>query len=157
MNTDFLSNMSTMHSKADKRLHRPAQAGVPDGLRAGGKPTPPLRYGAFLSHPDGFPCSVRRPSRWRRTPELPAAAADLGLSIHSDRYVPAGAELEVAIPLRGDEQRFRGEVVLVRELTDGYELGIWLATPDDAVRATLVEHICQIESGLSRRDGRLPQ
>lgn len=143
--------MSTMHTNVSPYVRRPAQAGVPDVVSAGGQPTPPLRYGAFLRHPDDFPCSVRRSPRWRRSRERCSDAADLGLSIHSQRYVPAGAMLEVSIPLRGENQLFQGEVVLVRELTEGYELGIWLATPDDAVRARLVEHICQVESTLSHR------
>ena len=61
--------------------------------------------------------------------------------------------MELSIPLRGDVQKFQGTVVMVREIPGGYDIGLWLATADDASRARLVEEICHLECYLQgKRD-----
>jgi hypothetical protein len=119
----------------------------------------PARFDAvrndFIQHPAQFPIRYRRrdvlPWRNRR---MDSAAGDLGLSFHSAKYIPAGTRIELEIPLRGDSQRFAGTVVMVREEAEGYEIGLWLASPDDATRARIVERICHTECYLrSRQSG----
>ena len=105
----------------------------------------------FIPHPHAFPIEIRRLRPKRRDPYAlyePPVSGDLGLRFTIDKYLPSGSEIEIAIPLRGETQRFNGTVVLVRETAGGWELGVWLATPDDASRARLVEQICHLESKL---------
>jgi hypothetical protein len=55
------------------------------------------------------------------------------------------------IPLRNEVQTFAGEVVLVREIARGFQIGVWLDTKADSARARLVERICHMESYLTAR------
>ena len=45
-------------------------------------------------------------------------------------------------------QKFRGKVVLVRNMGDYFEIGIWLTQAADVHRARIVEQICHIETYL---------
>lgn len=106
----------------------------------------------FIPHPAQFPL------RYRRRPTLPwlnrkpeSVAGDVGLSFHSAKYIPAGTRIELEIPLRGHIQRFAATVVMVRERPQGYEIGLWFASPDDAIRARIVEKICHTECYLRSR------
>jgi hypothetical protein len=107
----------------------------------------------FIPHPAQFPL------RYKRRPVLPwrgrkadaAVAGDVGLSFHADKYIPAGTRIEVEIPLRGHAQRFSATVVMVRERPQGYEIGLWFSSADDAVRARIVEKICHTECYLRAR------
>lgn len=108
--------------------------------------------GDFIPHPAQFPL------RFRRRPTLPwlnragaRSGGDIGLSFIADRYVAAGSRLDVEIPLRGQVQRFRTRVVMVREVDHGFELGLWFANRDDALRARIVEQICHTECYLRSR------
>lgn len=110
-------------------------------------------HGGFLRHPDTFPLHSRRLllDIFRRD-ALPQSG-DIGLLFRSSRFVRPGTRLEISIPLRGETQKFRGEVVMVRAGDNGYEIGLWLDDQQDCGRARLVEQICHIESHLqSRRD-----
>ncbi|MEM7542156.1 MAG: PilZ domain-containing protein [Pseudomonadota bacterium] len=112
-------------------------------------PQAPYAPGDFVHHPQGFPIRIRRPSLLERMrPIQRLASSETGLCFYSDRYYAPGSELEVEIPLRGVSQSFRAEVVLVRELDDGYEIGVCLNSAEDAHRAKLVERICHTESQL---------
>lgn len=106
----------------------------------------------FIAHPPQFPLRFRRRSLlpWRVS-AAPGGGGDIGLSFHSSKYLPAGAGIELEIPLRGTIQRFSATVVLVREQADGYEIGLWFASPDDAARARIVERICRTECYLQSR------
>jgi hypothetical protein len=118
----------------------------------------PARFDAvrndFIPHPAQFPIRYRRrdvlPWRNRR---MDSTSGDVGLSFHSAKHIPAGTRIELEIPLRGDTQRFAGTVVMVREQADGFEIGLWLASPDDATRARIVERICHTECYLRSRRG----
>ncbi|MEX2479928.1 MAG: PilZ domain-containing protein [Gammaproteobacteria bacterium] len=107
----------------------------------------------FIAHPPQFPLRFRRHSLlpWR-APAAPDGGGDIGLSFHSSKYLPAGARIDLEIPLRGTTQRFSATVVLVREQADGYEIGLWFASPDDASRARIVEKICRTECYLRSRE-----
>ena len=100
----------------------------------------------FIPHPAQFPIRYRRRNvlPWRNR-STDSTSGDLGLSFHSAKYIPAGTRIELEIPLRGDIQRFAGTVVMVREEAEGFEIGLWLASPDDATRARIVERICHTE------------
>ncbi len=100
----------------------------------------------FIPHPQKFPLEFRRQRvRGWLMRDKPAPSSDLGLSFVSRKYIPTGSRMELAIPLRGVVQKFHGTVVMVREITAGYEIGLWLASADDASRARLVEEICHLE------------
>lgn len=100
----------------------------------------------FIPHPPQFPLRYRRHAVLPWRPDPPAGVAgDIGLSFHSPKYIPAGARLDLEIPLRGAIQRFTATVVLVRENPSGYEIGLWFASADDATRARIVEKICHTE------------
>ena len=136
--------------------YRPAGAGMPDYVPPLADPAVHGDGETFLYHPPSHPLSfrTRRVPWWRRP--APDAPANLGIVFRSDRYVAAGSILEIEIPLRGQSQQFRGEVVLVRELSDGFEVGLWLESDADARRARIVEQVCHIESYLKQkrlRDG----
>jgi len=106
----------------------------------------------FIPHPAQLPIRFRRPATlpWKTRP-TPTTAGDVGLSIHTDKYVPAGTRLELEIPLRGITQRFNATVVMVREESEGFEIGLWFTSPDDASRARMVEKICYTECYLRAR------
>ena len=103
--------------------------------------------GGFLHHPREFPLQLHRrwwADLWRST----RPCASLGLCVTTDRPLPVGASVDLTIPLRGETQRFRGEVVLVRAVAGGYEIGVWLESERDAERARIVEQICGLECRL---------
>lgn len=120
---------------------------------------PPARFDSvrneFIPHPSQFPVRCRRRGlmSWRSRPadDVEETGGDVGVSFHAARYIPAGTRIEIEIPLRGETQRLAGTVVMVRELADGYEIGLWLASPDDATRARIVEQICHTECYLRAR------
>ena len=110
----------------------------------------------FIRHPRTFPMTVKRVWFERRQDKKARYDCDLGLCISSEKYIPTGAILEVTIPLRGEEQKFRGKVVLVRNRGAFFEIGIWLEEKSDAHRVRMVEQICHIETYLKekhRREG----
>ncbi|MDA0824236.1 MAG: hypothetical protein O3C28_17700 [Proteobacteria bacterium] len=103
----------------------------------------------FIRHPQQFPIEFRRTRTWAwsmRDQKLPSG--DLGLSFVSRKTIPTGTKMELSIPLRGVVQKFQGTVVMVRETSEGFEIGLWLASADDASRARLVEQICHLECSL---------
>ena len=100
----------------------------------------------FIRHPQQFPFEFRRTREWSWTArEQESPQGDLGLSFVSRKYIPTGTKMELSIPLRGIVQKFQGTVVMVRETSQGYDIGLWLASQDDASRARLVEQICHLE------------
>jgi len=110
----------------------------------------------FIPHPSDCPIHVRRLGFKGRRRVRPQAASKLGLTYSSKQFMPPGTFVNVQIPVRGETERFRGEIVLVRETSCGFEIGIWLESDADAARARIVEQICHIESYWSQehRDGR---
>lgn len=106
----------------------------------------------FIPHPSQFPIRYRRHALlpWRNREPAPRAG-DVGLSFHSDDYLPAGTRIDMEIPLRGVTQRFSATVVMVREVSSGYEIGVWFTTADDASRVRIVEKICHTECYLRAR------
>jgi len=109
------------------------------------------RVQGFLRHPEGFPLRCRRLLLERQRPPNAPAPGDVGLIFRSARFIRPGTRMEISIPLRGETQRFRGEVVMVRAGREGYEIGLWLDSEQDCSRARLVEQICHIEKHLEAR------
>jgi hypothetical protein len=106
----------------------------------------------FIPHPVQFPLRYkRRPLlSWFNKKSAPATG-DVGLSFHSEKYIPAGATLDLEIPLRGQVQRFTARVVMVREDPTGFEIGLWFSSVGDATRVRIVEQICRTECYLQER------
>ena len=106
----------------------------------------------FICHPRGFPIACRRMTFWdrRRTADC-RQPGSIGLCFDSDKYIKPGTLIEITIPLNGEEQKFTGKVVLVRNRGDGFEIGLWLSRPDDAGRLRIIEQICHIESYLRQK------
>jgi hypothetical protein len=105
----------------------------------------------FIHHPTGVPIEIRRIwfGGWRRHPHT--ERSDIGFIFESERYLPPGATVEVTIPLRSEQQRFRGRIVLVRHNGRCCEIGLWLPAPEEAGRLRIVEQICHIEAYLQQR------
>jgi len=108
---------------------------IDDGLLSG-----------FIHHPSAFPLSYKR--LWFDKDKDSDNAQEIGLCFRSEKYLKPGISVEISIPLRGEEQKFRGKVVLVRNMDDYFEIGIWLTQAADVHRARIVEQICHIETYL---------
>jgi hypothetical protein len=144
-----------MQITLDRGLHRAPRAGAID--RHALKAAAERGSDGFIRHPVDFPIQVRRLWFNGRSSERPRGGSRLGLCFDSEDFVRPGSLVELSIPLRGDVQKFRGEVVLVRETGFGYEIGVWLQNESDAARARIVEQICHIETYLREkreREGR---
>ncbi|MFQ5661412.1 MAG: hypothetical protein ACE5GZ_13400 [Gammaproteobacteria bacterium] len=109
----------------------------------------------FIHHPVNFPIEFRR--LW--FPEKQDGAVNtgkIGVMFESQKYIKPGTTVEIVIPLRNETEKFRGKVVLVRDHSDYYEIGLWMYHHDDASRVRIVEQICHIETYLQEkkyRDG----
>ncbi len=142
------------HAKTTARQHsHPAQA------RRNNKPRFTAYSGnlqsnlqGFIHHPLSYPieCRQLRPSPAHLLPS--AFHRDtMGLCFETRDYQPPGRILEVSISVRGEVQRFIGQVVLVRNCIEHYEIGIWLETRADAARLRIVEQMCHIEAYLKHK------
>jgi hypothetical protein len=105
----------------------------------------------FIHHPSGVPIEIRRIwfGDWRA--RRSADRSDIGFIFESERYLPPGATVEVTIPTRAGNQRFRGKIVLVRHNGECHDLGLWLPVAEEAVRLRIVEQICHIEAYLQQK------
>ena len=113
----------------------PYSVTIDDGLLSG-----------FIHHPSTFPLSYKR--LWFNKDNDSDNAQAIGLCFRSEKYLKPGISVEISIPLRGEVQKFRGKVVLVRNMDDHFEIGIWLTQAADVHRARIVEQICHIETYL---------
>lgn len=125
------------HDRTAKARAWQYSATIDDGLLSG-----------FIHHPSAFPLSYKRLWFDRKKQQLNEQDKTIGLCFRSDKYLKPGIKVEVSIPLRGEVQNFRGKVVLVRNMQDHFEIGIWLTQAEDVHRARLVEQICHIETYL---------
>lgn len=83
--------------------------------------------------------------------EIRSGKSTLGLCFTSRKHHATGTILEITIPVRGDDHKFVGQVVLVRKMQHGYETGIWLRSQTDACRARILEQICYIDGYLEEK------
>ena len=105
----------------------------------------------FIHHPNDFPIKCRRVLNCRRGEHTPTERGNLGLCFESLRPIESGNIVELSVRLRGESQRFCGRVVLVRGISCGYEIGVWMASMADAARLRIVEQICHIECYLREK------
>jgi len=110
---------------------------IDDGLLSG-----------FIHHPSAFPLSCKRLWFDREKNHHSENEQTIGLCFRSEKYLKPGISVEISIPLRGEDQKFRGKVVLVRNMDDHFEIGLWLTQAADVHRARIVEQICHIETYL---------
>jgi len=141
-------------NKYSKKL-RKKKAFIIQPARAGLKP---VRHAQtdFIHHPAGFPLDCKRIWFGVKEESLQDESGNIGLIFESHKYIKPGSTIEIVIPLRNGEEKFRGKVVLIRNLGDYYEVGLWLSHRADASRARIVEQICHIETYLQAkkyRDG----
>ena len=107
----------------------------------------------FIHHPNNIPFHVKHVSRLpvMKQNEIESGKSTLGLCFFSDKYLKPGTLVELTIPLRGEDHKFIGQVVLIRETHRGYEAGIWLRSQTDAFRARIIEQICYIDGYLEEK------
>lgn len=107
----------------------------------------------FIHHPAAFPLTWRRIRRlkWKKNAKPVGQPANIGLCFESEKYIKPGTELELEIALRGETQVFSGRVILVKNLGERFEIGIWLYTKEAAGRIRIVEQICHIEAYLKHK------
>ena len=109
-------------------------ATIDDGLLSG-----------FVHHPSSFPLSYRR--LWFNNKDNTSEdTQSMGLCFRSEKYLKPGISIEISIPLNGEVQKFRGKIVLVRNMDDHFKIGLWLTQAADVRRARMVEQICHIET-----------
>ncbi len=111
------------------------------------KPVIDLQTG-FLHHPNRFPIEYKRIWFAGKVECLENETGRLGLIFETQKYVKPGTTVEIAIPMRNENEKFRGKVVLIRHTGDYYEVGLWLQDRTMASRARIVEQICHIETYL---------
>lgn len=105
----------------------------------------------FIRHPADFPIAYKRQGLLKKHGCRHVETGSLGLAFRSEKYIRPGSSLEVSITLRGEEQKFTGRIVLVRNRGDHFEIGLWLDSHEDATRLRIVEQICHIESYLREK------
>jgi len=138
--------MVHMLAQAHKKVSRHGQAYAPGSRQYSATIDDGLLSG-FIHHPSAFPLSCKRLWFDREINHSTENEQTIGLCFRSEKYLKPGIKVEIAIPLRGEVQIFRGKVVLVRNMDDHFEIGMWL-TPEDVHRARVVEQICHIETYL---------
>ena len=141
-----------MHSNNSQKQGRALSSSMPSSMASVSPARNDNSNNDFIPHPAQFPLRFRRRSLlpWSSKKSEPAAG-DVGLSFHSEKYIPAGTTLDLEIPLRGRVQRFTARVVMVRENLSGFEIGLWFSSVGDAARVRIVEQICRTECDLQDR------
>ena len=105
----------------------------------------------FIYHPSGFPLEFKRLWFGDKLADVENEQGKLGVIFQSEKYFKPGVTVEIVIPLRGELEKFRGKVVLVRSTEDYYEIGLWLYHQADCSRVRIVEQICHIETYLQQK------
>ena len=142
-------------NRYSKKLRKEGQS-LYNFARGGMKPVLDMQTG-FIHHPTGFPVAIKR--LWfndSQSSPAECASGNIGVIFESEKYIRPGTTLEVTIPLRSKQEKFRGKVVLVRNSGTHFEIGLWFSCQEDACRARIVEQICHIESYIQEkkyRDG----
>ena len=99
----------------------------------------------FIRHPSGFPLEIKRRRFWERSLSAESENPKIGIIFESLEYIKPGEIIEITIPLQNKLESFTGKVILVRNIGDEYEIGLWLLYQEDASRARIVEQLCHIE------------
>lgn len=146
--------LSQKVNRYSKNSHKNRSISFPLG-NGPAKPVKDQRTG-FIHHPRGYPLEIKRLWFQRPKPFAAEESSNIGVIFESDKYIKPGTSLEITVPLRNETEKFRGQVVLVCEDEDKYEIGLWLSHRADASRARIVEQVCHIENYLKEkkyRDG----
>lgn len=79
----------------------------------------------FIHHPQGYPLRWKRV--WFADKNKPEdERSNIGFMFQTDKYLKPGATVEIAIPLKNEQEKFRGKVVMVRHRGDHFDIGLWL-------------------------------
>lgn len=142
----MISQKVNRHSK---KLHKNRES-FRSFAHASSKPVKDDQTG-FIHHPSGFPLEVRR--LWFERPSIEPVdeSGKIGVIFQSEKYIKPGCRLEITVPLRNEEEKFRGQVVFVRHNGQNYDIGLWLKHRADASRARIVEQVCHIENYLKEK------
>lgn len=100
----------------------------------------------FIRHPSDIPIN------WKLGEVVPPGGEYLrnisegGLAFVSHHEIPAGATIEIHIPIEKPEVAIRGEVVWCRPGEDGcFEVGVRFTDAGQRFRMRMVEQVCHIE------------
>ena len=110
----------------------------------------------FIQHPMRFPIEYKRLRFWERAKLELTNPSNIGLTFAVEKYEKPGSILEITIPTRKEMHQFPAKVVAVKEIDQGFELGVWLLNEEDAPKLRIIEQICHIELYLNEkkyRDG----
>ena len=75
-----------------------------------------------------------------------------GVACNSSRSFRRGTEVEMHIPLLGDQARYPGVIAWCHKLQNDYLVGISFIDEDTLFRARMVEQVCQIEHYRHQRE-----
>ena len=99
----------------------------------------------FIQHPTGYPIEVKYKRFWEKWTTNNQLTSRIGIKFDSVKHIKLGSFIDIFIPLPDKTEQFAGKVVLVRENSDCYEIGLCFLNQEDASRARIVEQICHIE------------
>ena len=99
----------------------------------------------FIRHPSGFPLEIKRRRFWERHAIAEGENPKIGVIFESTDYIKPGEIIDITILLQNKLESFTGKVILVKNIGDEYEIGLWLLCQEDASRARIVEQLCHIE------------
>jgi len=107
----------------------------------------------FIYHPTNTTLTMKAISRLPELTEdeVQSGKSNLGLCFFSEKKLSTGMLIKLTIPLRGEDHIFIGQIVIVKESQQGYEVGIWLRSQVDAYRARIVEQACFLEGVMKKK------
>ena len=146
--------MNTQHGIGHQATARPVSVGLDPGIaQKYFSDSLESNLEGFIHHPPGFELSWRRIHNYflGKRHNLVSEQGNIGLCFDSEKYIKPGTLLELNISLRGETQAFAGRVVLVKSSGEGYQIGVWITSREDASRIRIVEQICHIESYLRQK------
>lgn len=115
------------------------------------------RASGFLRHPDIYPHELRPLPPWQQWRQQKRPCRGMGIVCHSRRHLSPGTWAELTIPVRDQQECFAGRVVMVRETSDGYDVGLCLESEDDGARLRIVEQYCHMECYCRNVDDDVPK
>lgn len=101
------------------------------------------RDSGFLRHPEPYPHEIRALPLWQQRRHQPCQG--MGIVCHSRRHISPGTWAELTIPVRDQQEVFIGRVVMVRETSAGYDVGLCLESEDDGARLRIIEQYCYMD------------
>ncbi|MDO9320299.1 MAG: PilZ domain-containing protein [Pseudomonas sp.] len=106
----------------------------------------------FLRHPSDMPVEliVRKQACLPRQRLHDISLG--GVACNSSRSFRCGTQIEMRIPLLGDQARYPGVIAWCHKLPDDYLVGISFIDEDTLFRARMVEQVCQIEHYRHQRE-----